>query len=380
MKILLFISALLSSVAVHVSGSDKCTSVLTLFASENFIAYVAELHTLGVLHDADLVALASSDVEAGGEQVINPIPVERTATNTAAAVARSALAELIAESKLDTRAIQVWARGKITERNVTRQKREKVKNEAIDSNYNMQFHPVPPGKFVMGEIGKQVEVTLTHTIEVMSTQVTQKMWVDLMEKNPSHFQASKNDNHPVEKVSWWAAVEYANRFSIKMGLEPAYDFDVESGLVKVNAPDGDIYRSGGYRLPTEAESEYLLRSAGTTNGKYYFGSRETDLGSHAWYSVNSDRQSHPVAERIPLIIDGSAFYDLHGNVAEWVNDWHGVLRGGQNPQGPTLGTARVIRSGGWSDSSHVLNSAHRDYGAPNIRDGAVGFRLVRTLK
>ena len=74
------------------------------------------------------------------------------------------------------------------------------------------------------------------------------------------------------------------------------------------------YQSEGFRLPTEAEQEYILRAAGTANGIYYFGDNEAELKDHAWYDKNSDRQNPPVAQLKPLVIDGKEFYDLLGNV------------------------------------------------------------------
>ena len=52
------------------------------------------------------------------------------------------------------------------------------------------------------------------------------------------------------------------------------------------------YQSEGFRLPTEAEQEYILRVAGTANGKYYFGDNEAELKDHAWYDENSGYKTH----------------------------------------------------------------------------------------
>ena len=61
--------------------------------------------------------------------------------------------------------------------------------------------------------------------------------------------------------------------------------------IKINTNGGaydpyikDIYyQSEGFRLPTEAEQEYILRATGTANGIYYFGDNEAELKDHAWY-------------------------------------------------------------------------------------------------
>ncbi|HET9536372.1 MAG TPA: formylglycine-generating enzyme family protein, partial [Mesorhizobium sp.] len=79
-------------------------------------------------------------------------------------------------------------------------------------------------------------------------------------------------------------------------------------------------------------------------------------------------------------------YDMHGNVAEWVEDcWHGSYQGA-----PTDGSAwtiscaeggrRVSRSGSWLFVPDYLRSASRGRASTRLRDGDIfGFRLARTL-
>ena len=94
---------------------------------------------------------------------------------------------------------------------------------------------------------------------------------------------------------------------------------------RINILPREFYEAEGYRLPAEAEQEYMLRAAGTSKGKYHFGDNEADLEKYAWYGENSGGQTHPVGELLPMIIDGKAFYDLHGNVWEWGQDEYGKL-------------------------------------------------------
>jgi formylglycine-generating enzyme required for sulfatase activity len=286
----------------------------------------------------------------------------------------------------------------------------------------------------MGEGKKKVRVKLTHTIEVMSTPVTQWQWAELMRGNPSKFvdgeytiiasvngkQIKMQPDNPVEMVTWWSAVVYLNELSKRNELTPAYDlsgiefvdvllpedkrqvlqtpievFEVAArGALgtrdptvspKINAPKGNIYQAEGFRFPTEAEAEYLLRAAGTANGYYYFGNNEADLKKHAWYIANSDSKTNPVAQLKPLTIDGPSglknFYDLYGNVWEWNNDWHDqTLKGGNDPQGAKPGSVRVMRGGSWFSDAQSVRSAFRNNGAPDYRYYSVGFRPVRTIR
>ena len=382
------------------AADSKCAVTLIHTPTENFIAYVTELHEQRIVEDTDLLVLAHFDAEAPGARVQNPIPAARATTNTAAAIHRQALAELIAKGNLDPQEIELWVKQTIEQQNTTQKKRQRTKKKTENSSYKMKFHRIPPGEFYMGRGQDSVEVTLTHTIEVMSTPVTQKMWVDLMGKNPSHFQGKNHGDHPVENVSWYSAIAYANALSKKHGLKPAYDLrelkfeagtHAEDGTLDVefrtiDTPNINIYRSRGYRLPTEAEAEYVLKAAGKFYTKYHFGDNENDLHKYAWYKANSDSTTHPVAELLPLTIGRKHFYDLYGNVWEWTNDWNETVyndepvKGGKNPTGPKSGPMRVYRGGSWTDHADTLRADRRSGRQSGETLSFVGFRLVRTIK
>jgi len=69
------------------------------------------------------------------------------------------------------------------------------------------------------------ELKEVFDIEVCKYLTTQKMWLEVMENNPSGF---KGDNRPVETVSWWEVLEYCNKLSEKYGLEPVYELSKSS--------------------------------------------------------------------------------------------------------------------------------------------------------
>ena len=116
----------------------------------------------------------------------------------------------------------------------------------------VELPPVPDG-FVLVEAGtfhmgstsgdddeKPVHpVTISLSFYMSKHEVTQRQWREVMKSNPSHF---KGDNLPVEKVSWYDAVEYCNRLSRKEGLTPAYRISGENVIWDRSA--------NGYRLPT----------------------------------------------------------------------------------------------------------------------------------
>lgn len=69
-----------------------------------------------------------------------------------------------------------------------------------------------------------------------------------------------------------------------------------------------------------------------------------------------------------------------GNVWEWVQDWYGrYSRGAQiDPQGPSAGSSRVVRGGGFRYNAQSSRSALRYYYSPDFRDYDIGARLLRT--
>tara|TARA_B110001454_G_scaffold64823_1_gene62998 strand:+ start:47676 stop:50933 length:3258 start_codon:yes stop_codon:yes gene_type:complete len=246
----------------------------------------------------------------------------------------------------------------------------------------VDFVKVPGGKFRMGDAEK-VSVTITKPFEMMSTQTTQKMWKDIVNlasvhlkgkyssltADPSNF---KGDMNPVEQVShtdigsWNMAVNELSKLN---------DPQVQKAMAEIfpgHKKDDD------YRMPTEAEWEYVARMRGLSTGDYAHGNTDKNLGDYAWYSGNAGSKTHPVGLKKPIMINGKPIYDIHGNVWEWLADWYGSnLPGGIDPQGPATGSRRVIRGGGWGSSAQFLRSGSRNNGSPGIRYYNVGFRLVR---
>ena len=164
---------------------------------------------------------------------------------------------------------------------------------------------VEGGTFQMGSTNGGSSEQPIHTVTVSSFligkyEVTQKEWQEVMGYNPSY---SEGDNRPVEKVSWYDAVEFCNKLSEKEGLTPAYTingFDVSCN-----------WSANGYRLPTEAEWEYAAKGGKKSKNYKYSGSDNID--DVAWYDANSDGRSHDVGTKAPNEL---GIYDMSGNVWE----------------------------------------------------------------
>ncbi len=147
--------------------------------------------------------------------------------------------------------------------------------------------------------------------------------------------------------------------------------------------------SGNYRLPTDAEWEYACRSGQDPNvyryynGWAYDGSDGGDpIGDYAWYWDNSG--GSPQAVGFNTLPNGWGLYDMHGNVWEWVQDWHQEDYFSQTPYphiNPICNNAssgnRVFRGGSWEFNARLNRSASRGSTVPTRRGPALGFRLAR---
>jgi formylglycine-generating enzyme required for sulfatase activity len=229
----------------------------------------------------------------------------------------------------------------------------------VDRFYDEDQHQVTASSFYMGKY-----------------EVTQKEYREIMGTNPSYF---KGDNLPVERVSWYDAIEYCNARSLKEGLTPAYTID-KSQKDPNNKNDRDTVKwivtwnrnANGYRLPTEAEWEYACR-AGTTTAYNTGANRSINSG---WYEENSGDRTHPVGQK-PANAWG--LYDMDGNVHEWCWDWYGKYpsESQTNPMGASSGSGRVPRGGSWFAPAEDSRSAERSNTLPISRHEFLGFRLVR---
>jgi len=139
----------------------------------------------------------------------------------------------------------------------------------------------------------------------------------------------------------------------------------------------------GCRLPTEAEWEYACR-AGTSTP---FNSGNNLTTSQANYNGNFPYNNNPKGEYRRKTMPVGSFapnnyglYDMHGNVWEWVSDWFENYSPNAtaqtNPLGPSSGTYRVYRGGGWDLIAQFCRSARRRYIEPDRRFNYMGFRVV----
>ena len=248
-----------------------------------------------------------------------------------------------------------------------------------DTVTGMEFVPLPGGCFQMGDTygdgqgdEKPIHEVCVDGFRMGKYEVTNAQYRKF---KPDHNSGAydgnslNGDNQPVVNVSWYDAVKYAEWLSERSGRT--------------------------YRLPTEAEWEYAAR--GGTKGRNYWGEDPADACRYAnvadmtaksqWsdWTVSDCSDGYKVAAPVGRYLPNAfGLYDMMGNAWEWTNDWYDAeyyFKSPKiNPLGPSSGSLRVPRGGGWGNASECVRVSDRNGFAPDFHIIFLGFRLVSPVR
>jgi formylglycine-generating enzyme required for sulfatase activity len=291
------------------------------------------------------------------------------------------------DRRLDIRLDQIGAAAAPSEATGAATQDKKIRN-----SLGMEFVYIAPGTFTMGsppsEPGRddnegQHPVTLTRGYYLQTTEVTVGQWREF----------SKRSGYKTEAETGGGAYMWTgDKWEKKKGTfwdNPGFAQDDSQPVTCVSWNDAQKFidwlnsnEGASYRLPSEAEWEYAAR-AGSTTAFANSGitelkcGRDPNLDAMGWYCGNSGDKTHPVAQKQP---NAWGLYDMHGNVWEWCQDWYGDYPSGAvtDPKGPSSGSSRVYRGGGWYFNARDCRSAVRYRLTPGLRNYSLGLRLART--
>ena len=178
------------------------------------------------------------------------------------------------------------------------------------------------------------------------------------------------EDHPVIGVSWHGARAYARRLNQQTSHS----------------------EKPRYRLPSEAEWEYVARGGSTApnNGTLSYWCGAKACYEYANYGKDeccdgmirgTDKWEY-TAPKGSFLASPFGVFDMHGNVLEWMEDCYQPYDGAiADPSPKTVGDClfRVLRGGSWKSYPPYLRSAYRNRYYPEHRLNEIGFRLFGTI-
>ena len=275
---------------------------------------------------------------------------------------------------------------------------------------------IPPGEFLMGSTDEQVATAFKVAEEVKADQITKDriqqgerpqhrvvitkpFLMGVTEITIGQFKKFSATGYQTEAEKAAIAakasqpppatpgqVQTGSSTPIPTYLSPGYIVYDNSPAAAITWNDAVAYckwlseqEKATYRLPTEAEWEYACRAGATT--QYSFADDVALLEQHGWYNQNAGNKSHPVGTRWA---NDFGLHDMHGNLYEWCHDFYAEKWYEQSPtddpQGPSSGSYRVMRSGAAYSNASACRSATRFRSMPSSRTFYEGFRIVRVLE
>lgn len=268
----------------------------------------------------------------------------------------------------------------------------------LDCPHCPELIVLPPGEFMMGknpgdsgsepDEAPQHRVRISQSLAVGKFEVTRRQFSDFIKETGYAPQRNGCNTkrggrfHNEAKANWQS---------------PGFEQTENDPVVCVSWEDSNAYldwlsKTTGkhYRLPSEAEWEYIAQGANLVNTKWEAPCKLFNMADASSRSVIPGVQqatcndgylaSAPVGS---FPANSFGVFDILGNVWEWVGDcWNKNYVGAPSDGGSwTQGDCgeRVFRGGGWDSPQKILHYAYRDRGDKVDRYDDLGFRVLRTL-
>lgn len=194
-----------------------------------------------------------------------------------------------------------------------------------------------------------------NDFQMSKYEITQAQFEKLLGYNPS---VVRGDEIPVNKVNFMDAINFCNELSKKEGLQECYTIGSDNEILYVDFNP----KANGFRLPTEAEFEYVAQ-LDEFNIEIY-----GDVGLFA----NISDSINVVGIHLPNQL---GFHDIFGNVQELVfGNWFENTIEKNRTYIDDLG---IAKGGAFITSRNNISASFRSWIPLDFTSFYTGFRIVK---